>query len=131
MGDVDNANSIILTRSSLNFIVTTESQSLVNLHPDALRNKMGELLQNNVDQLKLLSFSNAIMMETNLSACLLHLIDAIFDATSAAACSIFILDDSMQSMDEYRHNAYRDDRPERTMSARTGIGQQVLSCQER
>ncbi|GMH58501.1 hypothetical protein TrST_g1030 [Triparma strigata] len=112
-------------------LVSKESESLVSLPQEDLIGRMGEILQNNVDQMKLLTFSNAIMMETNLSQCLAHLIDAIFDATSSDAVSMFILDDSMQHMEEFKHNAYKDDRDSRTMSARTGIGQEVLTSEDR
>ena len=65
-----------------------------------------------------------------MGTCLGHLIDAIFDAVSPDACSIFMLDDSLQTMTEYRHTAYKDDRPIRYLSAREGVGQRVLSSAE-
>ena len=60
-----------------------------------------------------------------MASCLGHLIDAIFDAVNPDACSVFLLDDSLQYMEEYRHTAYRDDRPIRCISAREGLGQKV------
>ncbi len=92
---------------------------------------MQEALIANVDQMKLLSFSNAIMMETSLSVCLTHVIDAVYEAVAPDSCVVFMVDDNLQFMSEHRHSAYRTARKPRKMTTRAGIGQKVLSSENK
>jgi len=88
--------------------------------------EMATLMQADIDKLKLLTFSNAIMMETAPSNCILKLIDVVYDAVNPSACSIFVMEEDMQNLKEFTHNVYmaKTNKP-RIMSARSGIGRKV------
>lgn len=89
--------------------------------------ELASLIQTSVDNLKLLSFSNSIMMETAMMSCIDRLIDVVFEAVDCSACSVFVMENDMQSMKEITHGIYRrHDRPPRVLSARTGVGKRVL-----
>ena len=89
--------------------------------------ELTSLVQTSIDNLRLLSFSNAIMMETALMSCIEKLIDVVFEAVDCSACSVFVMENDMQSMKEITHSVYqRTDRRRRVLSARTGIGKKVL-----
>ena len=75
--------------------------------PRPLPTEITSLVQTNIDNIKLLSFSNAIMMETTLMACVEKLIDVVFEAVDCSSCSVFVMNDDMQSMDEVTHSVYR------------------------
>ena len=137
--------------------------------PESFTQNYASALQSNVDQLKLLTFSNSIMMETSIAACLTHVIDAVYEAVSPDSCVVFQVDDNLQVrktvetpnctearlytlivcvvypnthppsplpntppspqfMSEFRHPAYRDTRPPRLLTTRSGLGQKVLTC---
>ena len=86
--------------------IAQETDLLNLLSPRAVSKKMSSLLTSSFDQLKLLSFSNAMMMETTLNNCYTHLIDAIFDAVCPDSCCVFAINRNLSDMREFRHVAY-------------------------
>ena len=82
-------------------ISTSVNRQTSHLPPtQATTSNIQSLLYSNAYQLKLLSFSNAIMMETTLGGCYSHLMDSIIDAISPDTVSVFELDEFLQVMNE-------------------------------